>query len=335
MNVAVIGLGSMGKRRIRLLSLERKDTVFGVETDAARRRQCTEELGIPCCADMTELRSKCTVDCVFVCTSPLSHHAIIKDCLLHKEHVFTEINIVNDGYGELMELSRSSGARLFLSSTPLYSREVSRLRDMLRCERNLSYLYHIGQYLPDWHPWESYKNFFVADARTNACREIFAIELPWLSKVYGKITDISFRRKKATALDLPYDDVCFATIMHENGNSGMFCVDVASRKAVHSFETFNENVHIFWNGTPDSFSAYNVQEKRLEPIPLASAGNVAHDARYADFIIEDDYLQEVRAFFDYIEHDVPPLHTFSEDDAVIGWINMMEGIPAGGRESVC
>ncbi|HBG65476.1 MAG TPA: oxidoreductase [Treponema sp.] len=326
MNIAVIGLGSMGKRRVRLISLEQKGTVFGVESDAARRRQCEEECAITCYGSMDALRAEHPVDCAFVCTSPLSHHAIIKDCLQHGEHVFTEINLVKDGYGELMELSGRTGAKLFLSSTPLYSREVSWLRNTLRTERNLSYLYHIGQYLPDWHPWESYKHFFVADARTNACREIFAIELPWLAKVYGKITDISFRRKKASALDVPYDDVCFATVMHENGNSGMFCVDVVSRKAVHTFETFNENLHVFWNGTPESFSAYNTQKKCLERIPLAAAGSVGHDARYADFIIEDDYLQEVRAFFDYIERDVPPLHTIQDDAGIIGWIDTMEGL---------
>ena len=35
----------------------------------------------------------------------------------------------------------------------------------------------LGQYLPDWHPWESYKSFFVSNKKTNGCRELFAIEL--------------------------------------------------------------------------------------------------------------------------------------------------------------
>ena len=50
--------------------------------------------------------------------------------------------------------------------------------------RPVNYIYHIGQYLPDWHPWENYKNFFVGDKRTGGVREIFGIDLPWLCLLY-------------------------------------------------------------------------------------------------------------------------------------------------------
>ena len=39
------------------------------------------------------------------------------------------------------------------------------------------FVYHSGQYLPDWHPWESYKDFYVSNPATGARREIVPFEL--------------------------------------------------------------------------------------------------------------------------------------------------------------
>lgn len=52
MKVIVIGLGSMGKRRIRLLK-ERKDVeIFGIDTQMERVKQVTEDLGVSCYNDL-------------------------------------------------------------------------------------------------------------------------------------------------------------------------------------------------------------------------------------------------------------------------------------------
>src|SRR5207244_10661220 len=44
----------------------------------------------------------------------------------------------------------------------------------------LVFTYHTGQWLPDWHPWEDYRDFFASRAATGACREILAIAVWWL-----------------------------------------------------------------------------------------------------------------------------------------------------------
>ena len=97
MNIAVIGLGSMGKRRVRLMKEMYPDySIVGVDGREDRRQEAGTQFGITCYESLTQVKS--TVECVIVCTSPLSHNAIIHDALSRGYHVFTELNLVSDGY---------------------------------------------------------------------------------------------------------------------------------------------------------------------------------------------------------------------------------------------
>ena len=200
MNIAVIGLGSMGKRRIRLLKeLYPEFSIYGVDSRPDRIKEAAESLQIQCFPDINDVPKNC--DCSFVCTSPLSHASIISDCLSRGWHVFTEMNLVDDRYDENIKLAKQNGRRLFLSSTFFYRDEPKYIRSRIDSERKWNYVYHIGQYLPDWHPWENYKSYFIGDNRTNGCREIMAIELPWLTAAFGDITRTHVQSDKMTNLE--------------------------------------------------------------------------------------------------------------------------------------
>lgn len=98
------------------------------------------------------------------------------------------------------------GKVLFLSSTLLYRAEMLKIKEETnKIAGQINYIYHVGQYLPDWHPWENFKDYFVADKRTNGCRELFAIELPWLIDAFGKIKQTTAMKSKMSSLDIDYN----------------------------------------------------------------------------------------------------------------------------------
>ena len=120
---------------------------------------------------------RCRFDAALVCTAPITHAKIIGELLDAGLPVFTELNLVDDGYDELTAKAREKGLPLFLSSTMLYRAETQYIKAQVAAfKKPVNYIYHIGQYLPDWHPWENYKNFFVGDKRTGGVREIFGID---------------------------------------------------------------------------------------------------------------------------------------------------------------
>ncbi len=318
MNIAVVGLGSMGKRRIRHIREMFLDfKIVGIDGREDRRNEAAAQFSIDC----FERLDQCTnsIDCVFVCTSPLSHNAIIHDALTKGYHVFTELNLVSDGYDENIKLAKNKGVKLFLSSTFFYREEIKYIRDRIDKNRQWNYIYHIGQYLPDWHPWESYKDYFLGDRRTNGCREIMAIELPWLTGTFGEVTDISVISDKMTGLNIDYKDNFMIQLTHGNENKGCLIVDVVSPVAVRKLEAYGEGKYISWNGTPESLVEFDSVGKKAIAVKLTE--KTEHMDGYSTFVVENAYKNEIREFFDVVITGKEPLYGFDQDKKVLELID--------------
>jgi len=90
----------------------------------------------------------------------------------------------------------------------------------------------MGQYLPDWHPWEDYREVYFSKKKTGACREMFAFELGWISYALGltKIKQICGLTKKISELEMSADDVYSAVMQFRSGTVGNIAIDVLSKK---------------------------------------------------------------------------------------------------------
>ena len=317
MNIAVIGLGSMGKRRIRLIREMYPDySIVGIDGRDDRRNEASEQFGIACSDCLSNVDSN--LDCVFVCTSPLSHNLIINDALSRGLHVFTELNLVADGYDENIKLAADKNVTLFLSSTFFYREEIRYVRSRVT-GGGWNYVYHIGQYLPDWHPWESYKDFFLGDKRTNGCREIMAIELPWLMGTFGDVEEVNVLSDKMTDLNIDYKDNFIIQLERKDGNEGVLIGGVGSPVAVRKLEIYKEDEYLSWNGTPETLAEYDKESKELKSVSLSEA--TEHIKGYSAFVVENAYKNEIREFFDVVTNGKIPLYDFVQDKKVLELID--------------
>lgn len=320
MNIGVIGLGSMGKRRIRLLKKIVPDSnITGVDSNLKRVRDVSQEYGINCYQSLDEIKE--CLDCAFICTSPLSHGSIINECLQEGCHIFSEINLVDDMYNENIQLAKEMGKILFLSSTPLYKGEMQFIdKKVKKNGKPCVYQYHVGQYLPDWHPWDNLKDFFVSNRATNGCREFLAIELPWIQHVFGKIENVKVVKRNLANLALEFPDTYLIQIEHENQNVGNLLIDVVSRQPVRQFEVLNEDIYICWNGTPETLYERDIVSGKLEQI---KTGEYIHEDGYAEMINEYAYEKEIEEFLEAI-HGKTPLYSFWQDIETLKIIDMIE-----------
>ena len=321
MKVVVIGLGSMGKRRVRLIKELYPDyEVVGVDARQDRQAEARNQSGIQTFSSLDDV-SGC--DCAFVCTQPLSHANIITACLEKGWNVFTELNLVNDGYDRNIALAQKNNIVLFMSSTFLYREETRYIRKNVRAstagtDNRWNYIYHIGQYLPDWHPWESYKDFFVGDKRTNGCREILSVELPWLIETFGSIEKLNAVSDKMTGLDIDYDDNFMIQVKHSNGNKGVLVVYVVSPNAVRNFTAYTGGAYLSWGGNPKSIFEFDIESKELKNVILSEQAE--HRDGYASFVVENAYKNEIREFFNAVLNGKKPEYSFEQDKAVLALI---------------
>lgn len=316
MKIVVAGLGSMGKRRIRLIQKMYPDyMIIGIDDRADRREETGKQFGIECTDSINNVNA---ADCAFICTSPLSHNNLIHECLLKSWNVFAELNLVPDGYQENMALAQEMNRTLFLSSTFFYREEIQYIRERVKSDRRWNYVYHIGQYLPDWHPWESYKDFFLGDKRTNGCREIMAIELPWLTGTFGDVENVNVLSDKLTNLNIDYKDNFIIQLQHKNGNKGSLIVDVVSPMAVRKLEIYGEGAYLSWNGTPDSLAEFDAETKKLVYVTLSEED---HMEGYGAFVVENAYENEIRKFFDVVAGIASAAYGFEQDLKVLQLID--------------
>lgn len=326
MKIIVIGLGSMGKRRIRLLREKKDIQLFGIDSQESRCAEVKELFGIKCYSSIKDAVAAEHPEAAVISTSPLSHAAIIKDCLNNSLHVFTEINLVSDGYAENISIAKKRNLVLFLSSTFLYRKENQAIIEKVhKSDCPLNYIYHVGQYLPDWHPWESYNNYFIGDKRTNGCREIMAIDLPWIVTAFGSIIRAKAVKSKNTKLGINYNDNYLITLEHEGGHKGVLAVDVLTRKSTRHIDIFGEHLQLSWNGTADSLFEYDIANKQDVLIQFEDASE--HMDGYASFVTENPYREELNSFLKQIQNpSLKPNWDFEKDFSLLKVIDDIEKI---------
>ncbi|MGD9559013.1 MAG: Gfo/Idh/MocA family protein [Oscillospiraceae bacterium] len=321
MNFLVVGLGSMGKRRARLLA-GLGHAVAGVDSAPARMQEAAA-LGIRCYDSLPAALEAQAFSAGFVCTAPLAHAPLIAALLDAGLPVFTELNLVADGYEPLMEKAQKKNLPLFLSSTMLYRGEVAHITAAVAAfQKPANYLYHIGQYLPAWHPWEAYQNFFVGQARTGGVREILGIELPWLVSAFGPAVPVAVEKDRLTDLEIDYPDSWFITLRHESGAKGFLAADVVCPKAVRHLEVFGDGLQLFWEGSPDSLAA--VDPATGEKTPVDTYTHYEQLPEYSDNIVENAYLDEIQNFIAVLQGREAPRWSFEKDLDVLKLIDKIE-----------
>ncbi len=318
----LVGFGSMGKRRARLLKeIDDNITLIVVDSNEERRTQAIE-MGYCAFASIDDAPVG-DVCGALVCSAPLSHPEITKKLLSLNLHVFNELNLTDESYHELQSLAQQNKLCWFNSNTMLYRKEINKIIQRRKdFKKPVSYNYHIGQYLPDWHPWESYKNFFVGDKRTSGIREILAIELAWLTSCFGKAECVSVNRRMLSSLEIGYDDTVITVLSHEDGTLGVLVADVVSPKPVREFELFGEGLHLFWEGSPSTLFEYNTEKK--EKVNLSLYENATQLSGYSDNIVEDAYKDELLDFLSAIKESTCPRYEFEHNIEVLRLIEEIE-----------
>lgn len=326
LKIGIIGLGSMGKRRIRLLQdISRTFEIYGYDSLEERKNEAKQKYGIYTVDHINEIIENEKIGSVFICSSPSSHGEIAVQCLQNKKHIFSELNLINNNYSQIIELSKRNNKIAFLSSTFLYRKEIQWIKNRLNKNEIYQYYYQVGQYLPDWHPWESYKNFFVSDIKTNACREIMAIEFPWITEIFGKIKNLKVHKAKISTLEIKYPDNYNIILIHENGNVGNININIVKRKAERRLEIMNENILINWNGTPETLEEYEISNKKFSKINLYN--EVIKNSENPAFIVEDAYKEEILTFLKSVrEGKNYGLYNYEKDLNIINLIQEIENM---------
>ena len=298
--VAVIGLGSMGKRRTGILRQNHPTSpVAAYDPSAERRADAEQRFGIET-FDSPEKLYDWKPEAAIISTPPLLHTSYAHALAQRDIPFMVEASVVDDGLADLITELEERGVVGVPSCTMRFHPGIRMLRKLLldQCvigdlSSRCAFHYHMGQFLPDWHPHEHVGSFYVGARETSGTREMVCFENVWLSWLFGMPVDVAAQVGKLTEIDADIEDIFQLLINYDSGTLGTMQIDVISRVPYRSLRIVTEDGVLEWSA----------RENLLRHYDGASGDWTVHsevadeDYRGGNFSGEEMYAHEIDAFF--------------------------------------
>lgn len=233
MRFLVVGLGSMGKRRVRNLQALGHSEVGGFDPRDDRRAEATARYGIKVFGGFDEALAALKPDALVISTPPEHHMTYAWAACERGLPCFIEASVVEVGrIKALAKKVAGTGIVMAPSCTMRYFPGPKLVKALLRqgaIGAPLNVNYQTGQYLPDWHPWEKVEDFYVSQRDTGGGREIVPFELTWLDDIFGVPEPLACVKAKLTDMNADIDDVYHCLLRYPRGVLANVTVEVISR----------------------------------------------------------------------------------------------------------
>jgi len=331
MKAAVIGLGSMGRRRIRCLQTLGVREIVGLDLRADRRAEAERTYGVRVVEHSPDLWAA-RPDCAVISVPPKQHVPRMWECVQHRVPFFVEASVVDDGLADVIAAVDAAGLLAAPSSTLHFHPAIRAVGEIVRSGRlgRLSnVLLHSGQYLPDWHSYESVAEFYVSDPSTGGGREIMPFELTWLTEVFGFPRRVAGNHRKT--IDIPgaeaIDDTYNALLDYGTFLASL-TVDVVSRNATRRLTINGSEAQLAWSWEEPVIRLFDGADRRWSELPYRTDTSAAG---YNKNITESMYVDEVRAFLDALAGGAAFPNSLRRDHAVLQLLYALEESDRSGR----
>lgn len=324
----VIGLGSMGKRRIRCLQVLGVPckNIYGIDKRVDRCKEAEEKYGICIVNDESEIDFS-EVEAVVVSLPPDKHFEGIKIALKHDKPVFVEASVVLE---EVKEIKENNKNNVFIapSCTFVFHPVIKKIKRIVKYReygKVCNFSYHSGQYLPDWHPWESVNEFYVSDRITGGAREIVPYELTWITDVFGYPKEVKGYFRKTINIDCDIED-SYVCSLDYGDMVGSLLVDVVGRNALRNLVINFENAQLQWRCDTNQLEIYEAQTGSWKSIEIE---NLIHEEGYNKNINENMYIDEIDAFLKGIQDQQFYPNTIEKDIKTLELLEQIENSDGG------
>ena len=326
MKFLIIGLGSMGNRRIRNLQSLGFTDIAGVDLRKDRRDAVTKKYEVPTYSTLNFALEKFNPN-IFVISTPPNEH--MKYAFMGFElgiNCFIEASVVDqERILKLAEMVNLSNLVIVPSCTMRYFAGPRKVKELVRSGaigRVLNINYHTGQYLPDWHPWEDIENFYVSNRETGGAREIVPFELTWLNDIFGQPTPLGCIKRKLSDLNVEIDDIYHVLLQYGNGIIANITVDVISRpKSTRIMRILGSEGQISFNGEQNIVQFINIGMKEWVEFQFK---DVTIEKGYIN--PEEPYIEEMKDFISAIQCKDKTIfpNSLSNDYLVLKTLNSLE-----------
>lgn len=332
MRILIIGLGSMGKRRIRnLLKLGYSD-IIGFDTREDRRKETIKKYNIKIISNVDDAFEK-KPDIMIISTPPDLHLKYANLAIKNGINFFTEVNLLSKDLIKIIKKAERRSILAYPSCTMRFHpvvKELKKILDRKLIGKVLTVFHHTGQYLPYWHPWEDYRKFFVSKRETGGARELVPVELVWLTFLFSEIKSVYAKVDKISNLDADIDDIYQIMLEFKNKVLCILLTDVVSIPPIKETRITGENGTIFCNFNEGIIKIYKQKKWHIIKIKMDKAaigykGNTPPESLYEE---------EIRSFLNAIAKKGRYPHTLHDELKLLHVLDAAEKSSKSGKKLI-
>ncbi len=294
--ILIAGLGSIGQRHLRnLLTLGVEDILL-LRTKNEPVEEAPHLPVFTCLKDALDQRP----DAVIV-SNPTAHHldvalpAVEAGC-----HLFIE-KPLSHTWDNVQSLLDAAEARQIIGLVGFdmhFDPGLRKARELILSGvigRITAIQAQVGQYLPDWHPWEDYRLGVSARAATGGGVILDLIhEIDYVRWLVGEAKEVVSLNGHVSSLEIETEDTAGILIRFVNGAIGMIHLDYVQRTISRTCRVIGEEGTIYWDLVTQKVAWYLASDKAW------------HEFSYAGVRRNDRFLAEMRHFLACLCGDAIP-----------------------------
>lgn len=289
----------MGKRRIRCLKELGFKKIYGFDKNPSRVKKVSKEYKILTFFDFKSAYQSLKPDVFIISTPPDKHYYYARFAASNNIACFMEASVEKFKQTlKLFELQKKTNTIIAPSCTMKYFKAPKIIKNLIKKKSIgdvLSINYQIGQYLPDWHPWENINDFYVSKKKTGACREIVPFELTWIMDIFGLPKVLNSFKGKLSKLKMKADDFYSFNIKFPKDIIANITVEVLSRVApTRRMIIIGSKGKIFFNNEDKIIKLYKIP--KITKVFKFNEGKSQKGYVYS----EKPYVDEMRDFINAV-----------------------------------
>jgi predicted dehydrogenase len=262
----VIGCGSIGKRHIgNLIALDAGE-ILAFDPREDRRCEIKSQFSIQVLNSLDEAWKQNPT--VAVITTPTSMHIpLAVEAAQHGCHLFIEKPLSNS-VSEVDRLLDAISERSLLTLVGCNMRFHPGLRHVKKLinegviGRPCTARVEVGQYLPEWHPWEDYRQGYSARRELGGGIILDAIhEIDYIQWILGQVEAVACFAGKLSQLEIDTEDTASILLRFSCGAIGEVHMDYIQRSYTRKCDIIGDEGTICWDYSTGETRRYSANKR--------------------------------------------------------------------------
>lgn len=210
MKICFVGVGSIGKRHIRNLTVLSRRKGFVLEIDALRsRNNLLGEVGDIISNqyfNVSELKN--TYDAIFITNPTNQHYVTLKNLKNYSKNFFVEKPIFGSLEERIEDLKLPDGNQYYVACPLRYNKVLIAAEEFIKSHKVYTARAISSSYLPEWRPGQDYRQTYSARKSMGGgvCIDLIH-EWDYLIQMFGKPEQVQMMCGKISALEIDSEDI--------------------------------------------------------------------------------------------------------------------------------